>query len=505
MLTRGSLISRVLLVLAIIIVANVISSQFFARLDFTGDKRYTLSNATKNILKELDESVTVTAYFSEDLPPQVDKIKTDFEELLVEYNQRSGGNVNYEFVNPNEDEASEQTVMQEGIQPQVINVRERDQFTQKRVYLGAKVQYGDQKEVLPFVGQGATMEYEMSKAIKKVSVSNKPKIGFINGHGEATISTMQQVAQALQVLYTPEQVSLNDTSLSAYKTLVLVNPKDTIPPAELSNLDAFVEKGGRLLIAMNRVDLDFQTVSGKDVVTGLETWLNQKGINVDGQFVTDVNCGQISVQNQQRTIFGMPMQQRIKFHYFPNVKNFDSDHIISKGLEQVTFPGVSPINYSGAAKFIPLATTSSRSGFEAPPFQIDINRKWRESDFVTSNLTVAAAIEGNIVGNNPSKMVIFGDADFVINGEGQQAQRQTPDNINFFVNAVDWLSDDTGLSELRTKMVTARPLKSLEDGTKTMIKWSNFLIPILLILGYGLIRNVFRSRKRAKWASERYN
>ena len=144
MLTKGGIRLRVLLVLAIILLVNFLGSRFFLRLDFTGDKRYTLSKATKDILKDLEETVTVTAYFSENMPPNLDRVKTSFEDLLTEYANRSGGNIEYKFVNPNESDEIEQAAMKEGMQPGTVNVRERDQMKQQRVYLGAKFDYKDQ-------------------------------------------------------------------------------------------------------------------------------------------------------------------------------------------------------------------------------------------------------------------------------------------------------------------------------------------------------------------------
>jgi len=73
-----------------------------------------------------------------------------------------------------------------------------------------------------------------------------------------------------------------------------------------------------------------------------------------------------------------------------------------------------------------------------------------------------------------------------------------PDNINFLVNAVDWLSDDTGLMELRTEGATARPIDELEDVQKIIIKYLNFLLPILLVIIYGIIRMQRNRRLRAK-------
>jgi ABC-type uncharacterized transport system involved in gliding motility auxiliary subunit len=120
-------------------------------------------------------------------------------------------------------------------------------------------------------------------------------------------------------------------------------------------------------------------------------------------------------------------------------------------------------------------------------------------------LPVAVAVEGNFAGNNPSKMVVFGDGDFAVNGSGQNAQRLQEDNVNLMANAIDWLSDDTGLIALRTKGVSSRPIDpDLEVATKTFLKYLNFLLPIILVIVVGFIRYQYRRNLRNKWMTEKY-
>ena len=106
-MTKQAIIVKLAIFFAILIVANLISSKLFFRLDFTADKRYTLSEATKSTLNSLDDVITVTAYFSEDLPPQLLGTRKDFRDLLEEYAKRSNGNLVYEFINPNQNDESE--------------------------------------------------------------------------------------------------------------------------------------------------------------------------------------------------------------------------------------------------------------------------------------------------------------------------------------------------------------------------------------------------------------
>ena len=236
MKNKKSILTYILLMAGVIILVNILADRLFLRLDFTSDKRYTLSPATKDILHSLNQTVTVTAYISEELPANFSQLRRDFKELLIEYSNRSKGNVMFEFINPNKDESTEQKSMQEGINPVLINVREKDQVKQQKAYLGAVVHYGDKKEVIPFIQPGAAMEYALSTSIKKMTIDNKPKLGFLEGHGETSPNSMVQVMQALYVLYDVENVNLKDSAanLNKYKTLVIINPKDTIPPVQFA-------------------------------------------------------------------------------------------------------------------------------------------------------------------------------------------------------------------------------------------------------------------------------
>ena len=151
-----------------------------------------------------------------------------------------------------------------------------------------------------------------------------------------------------------------------------------------------------------------------------------------------------------------------------------------------------------------LAYTSDKTGLEKPPVYFDIMKNWTRADFPKSSLPVAAALSGTIDGAN-TKMVVFGDGDFAVNGEGQNKQNLQGDNVNLMSNAIDWLSDDTGLIGLRTKGVTSRPLNpDIEEGTKTLVKYLNFLFPVFLIVIYGVIRYRIRKSQRNKWMSENY-
>ncbi len=500
---KQNLYLTTVLVIAILLVVNLLANEFHLRFDLTDEKQYTLSEATRDILKNLEEPVTVKAYFSEDLPPNVIKARQDFQEMLIEYASLSNGMLLYEFINPNENEANEQDALSHGIQPVLINVREKDQVKQQKAFLGATVALDDRSDVIPLIQPGTAMEYALSTAIKKISVKDKPTIGFLQGNGEPPLNELSQLQNQLAVLYNIVEVRLDAEEVSDnIKTLVIIRPTDSISYPELNRIDNFLSRGGHVAIAMNRVAGDLQNASGTSLNTGLENWLQQKGIVVENNFVVDANCGAVTVQQQQGFF---TMQTNVSFPFLPRISNFP-DHEITKGLENVLFEFASSIRYSGDStkRFTPIVQTSEKSNTLGAPQFFNIQKQWTDADFPLHHLTIGATIEGNLAGNTPSKMVVIADGDFVVSGSPQRPRQLQPDNVSLMANSIDWLSDDTGLIALRTKGVTSRPIDELEDSTKTILKYANFLAPLLLVMGYGLIRMQRNRMTRLKRMSENY-
>lgn len=492
----------IILIIAIIFVVNLLSRSFSLRFDTTEDNQYTLSGATHDILKELEDPVTVTAYFSEDLHPSLEKAKGDFRDILEEYSALSGGLVNYEIITPNTDELK-QDASSNGIQPFMINIREKDQNKQQRVFMGAVLKSGEQNpELMPLIQQGMNMEYDLSTKIKKMSVIDKPAIGMISGHGEAGPESLSQAYQGLSILYAIENIDLANTPQipERFKTIAMVQPMDSIPLQHFQVLDDYLNKGGNLFIAMNAVTANLQTSKGMPLTTGVEGWLKAKGLEVEHSFAIDSRCGNVTVQ-QRVGPFMMPSQ--VPFPYLPMINNFD-EHPITEGLEMIMLPFASPMRYLGDDNFTftPLLRTSAQSGIETAPLTFDaVSRDLTSYNFGLANLVLGGVLEGGLPNATPSKIVIIGDADFALT---QGEQRQAEDNISLMVNSIDWLSDDTGLVELRTKGVSTRPLDQLEDGKRQFLKILNIGLPLILIMIFGFIRSQRTRAKRAKLMAETY-
>jgi gliding-associated putative ABC transporter substrate-binding component GldG len=363
--------------------------------------------------------------------------------------------------------------------------------------MGAVISMGNEKESVPFFQPGSAMEYALSSSIKKLSVTDKPSVAYITGHGEPQMNEIVQAYTDLSVLYNVEPYRLTDTAdiPSRFKTIAIIRPVDTIPPGQIQKLDNFLARGGNIFLAINRVEGDFSAAMGKSVTTGLEEWLKQKGLTIQDNFIIDANCSYVNVQQQQANFI---MTTQISFPYFPVINKFGNSPVV-KGLESVSLQFASPLIYNGDStkRFTPIAFTSEKSGSLKAPLYFDIQKQWRQTDFPMSGLVVAGILEGRLSGNMNSRLIVVTDGDFAVNGP-QRGSQLPGDNVSLMVNSIDWLSDETGLIDLRTKEVTSRPIKQLSDGTKTFLKWFNFLTPVVLMLIYGLIRMQMNRNKRIK-------
>ena len=189
MITRKTFYTVALTVTGVVILANILSWFFWVRFDFTADGSYTLSDATRQTLKELKQPVTVTAYISPDLPPDVSKTRDDLRDVLTEYSSIAGSNFVFKMEDPGDGAKAEE----DGITPAILDVREKDQVKQQKIYLGAVVRYGPQKEVIPLIQPGTSMEYALTTAVKKMSSSKKSSVGYLQGHGEPSMQAVGQL------------------------------------------------------------------------------------------------------------------------------------------------------------------------------------------------------------------------------------------------------------------------------------------------------------------------
>lgn len=502
------------LIVGILVNLNVLATQGVWRFDLTENNRYTLSAASRDIARGLDDPVTVRAYFSDDLPPQLARAEEQLRNLLDEFRAYAGGNLEYEFVNPNESDETERAAQEAGIRPVMIDVRERDQMTQRRAYLGAVFRYGEQREVVPVIRPGAALEYTIASTVKQLTAERKPQVGLLQGHGEPSQQAMPQLMQELRKRYRVTTVSGIDTAGVPPETevLLVVAPSQPLSTDELVAIDQYIMRGGRAVFALNRVRTNLQFGTGRPLETGLETLLARYNLPVNPTLVRDQNATTVQVSRQQGPF---NVINQIRYPYIPQITTF-ADHPVTTGLETVSMEFVSSIDTTQADSsqtLTVLARSSARAGEARGMFNLDPMREWTAADFSAAGIPVAALIEGpfssayadvdtvavDVTEGQPTALAVIGDGDFIVNGEGQQQQLLPEDNVSLMLNSIDYLADDTGLIALRTKGVTNRPLAVLEASTRTLLKYLNVFVPILLVVGYGVVRYQRRQARRRAW------
>lgn len=508
---------QLLLIAGILIVINILVKGFILRLDLTSDHRYTLSKVSKNIASSLHDPVSVTAYFSADLPSQLMQAKDQFQNFLAEFRNRSHGNLEYKFVDPSKNKETEVKVQRAGVRPLMVSVRKKNQASQKRAYMGAVFHYHNKKKVVPVIAPGAGMEYTVASTIKELIAKKKPKIGLLQGSGEPSKSDMPQLMHALQQEYNVVDISgLDTTAVPAdINVLMVIAPKKKLSAKELESIDQYIMSGGKALFAVNGVQVQMQRGAARPAETGINTLLTAYHLPVQRDLVRDIHASNIQVQ-QKRGRFTVVNQ--IQDPYIPQIINFGNNPI-SKGLETVVFQFVSSLDTTqvdSTQHLMVLAKSSNKSGIASGYFNLNPMRQWSRSDFPKSYIPVAAALKGRFTSafahndsiqvplkkSKKTAIIVFGGANFLINGSGNHRHPLMKDNISLAVNSVDWLADNSGLIALRTKGISNRPLKSIKNSTKNALKYFNLFFPLLLVLGYGAYRYRLRKSRRQKWIEE---
>lgn len=484
------IIKQTLYALSVVFLLNVLSCLVFFRWDFTTSKRYSLGKVSKNIIRENNEPVVVDFYVTKDLPQNIKKLANEFYSLLKEYRSLSNTDFIINTIHPDTPE-KELKATQAGIDVFFQEFRDKDLEKIQRIFIGAVFHIGDKQAVIPRINFDTPIEYRITSLFKQMTDTLKPTVGFIRGHREATFTHMPQFIGELSHLTEIQFVDLNqEPEHNRYNVMCIIDPKDNFSAYELEQLEKYLEKGGRLFIALNHAIGQLgDRNSGFINPTGIEDLLERKGLKIKYDFVVDNNCGTIAINQQYGFI---NFQSNISFPYVPVITNF-SDHTITQGLKSMLLPFASSIEQvktSSAYIFTSLAQTSSISGIQQAPVFFDFQKQWTQSDFNRPHNTVAALLTNE---DNNSSIVTITDADFI--SESIVSSSST-DNIKFAVNSIEWLADNSGLIQLRNKFTTFSFLEPINDHTKEFLKYLNFLLPILLVICGALVHYRIQQRKR---------
>jgi gliding-associated putative ABC transporter substrate-binding component GldG len=492
---------RVLLILGILILVNFISVRIFSRLDLTKASVYTLSDASKNLMRNLDDRVTVKAYFTEDLPSPYNNNRRAVLDILNDYKAYSKGNLHYEFINP-EGEKNEREAQQAGIPPVEVQVVKEDKFEVKRAFLGLVMMYEDKKEVLPVIQNLGSLEYDISATIKRLISRTKKRIGYTTGHQETALTSMQRANQEINAQYETVPVDLSSSTAEIPQdlaALLVIAPQTKFSDTAKYQIDQYLMRGGKVAFLLNKmnVDLNAQYKVAQPVDIGLDDMLENYSIRINGDLVRDAQCASITVMQNQGQF---QMRSQIPFPYLPNAVNVDRSNPIVKDLQGIIFFFVSSLDTTLTAnkglKAEVLVRSSKHSGRQSGFVMIDPFHRYTPEEMAESNIPMAAVISGSFKSffegkslvphttkSPDTRIIVVGDGDFMKDDfTGNRG------NLTFFVNIVDFLADDAGLIMIRSKDIAQPPLEQVSDGTKKLLKYGTLLLPPFLVIGYGLLR-----------------
>jgi gliding-associated putative ABC transporter substrate-binding component GldG len=535
---RQQAIVRVILIVGILIVVNVIALKLFFRWDLTPNKIYTLSGASKSIVSRLDDKLVIKAYFTDNLPAPYNNNRRYLQELLDDYRNASNGKISYEIISPSDETQLETDAQKYGIQPVQVQTVENDRAQALKAYMGVVFLYGGKQETIPFIGSTENLEYEITGVVNRLTQAELKKVGILAGQDMAGVDKIGKVNQYLSKFYTVTNVdaSKNNPIPADIKTLIVFSPKaapqqnqqmgmqqaplSVVPENLKFAVDQYIMNGGRVIFLMNKVNVSTQQSFqiAQVAPTGLEDMLESYGLKINSTIVIDKECAFVSVPVQQGPI---QMYTQIPFPYYPKIVNVNKDLPSFAGIGQV-FLGFSSdidIGFAGSkgVKVTPILTTSPKTGVFTEFAIVQASGKmFPDSMFKTANLNVGSVYEGKfnsfytgkqipvdtvqgstpptgqIVGQSPeTKIILLGNGDFVLD-----EFRGPDENLLFFANCIDYMTDDAGLSMIRMKDANPKPLSSIEDSTKVLVKYGMLAGPPLLVLVYGLIR--WRKKKAAK-------
>lgn len=529
-------VAFVAIIFGILALINFLSTRYFTRKDLTEDKRYTISNATKNVIKTLDDIVTITAYFSK-APAEVAQIRRDVRDVLDEYNAFSK-KLQIDFVNPTDfDDGQKQELRFKGIPELQINVVKKDKAEIANVYMGISIGYSGKEEILPVVRSTANLEYELTSTILKVTTKEAKTVGFLTGHDEFDINaeSHQQFRELLdknakgQYNLTPVSLQEGKAVDGTVATLVVAGVKQPLTEREKYEIDQFIMRSGRAIFLVDPIQMQPGTLQGTPLSTGLNDLLEHYGAKLGNNLLVDRRFHDTA---QFRQGFMTVIQP---YRYFVKIvkPNFSTEHTVTNQLEALTLPWTSSLEMvvKEGITATPLAKTSefgqSIQGYYnlMPDFPIP--------DADLQAYTVALALEGKFKSfyadkevppvATPSTAEDAQDGEtsvqtpeaearttkteseqtqIVVVGTAQFLTQLRPDGINFFLNTVDWLTLGDALIGIRSHAITDRPLREASEIEKNLIKYMCTIGVPLMVIMFGLIRHFLK--RRAKRLVETY-
>jgi len=544
----------------ILIVLNALGTLFFHRFDLTKDKRYTLSPTSLGIVKQIQNPLSIKIYMAGDLPADFRRLQQETKQLLEEF-QAYNKNIVFEFVDPlaNEEESDALTksLFHKGLTPINITVDDKGKQSQAMVFPWAVAVYNNKEVNIPLlknrmgasttqkvIGSIQHLEYSIADAINKVTKDKQKKVAILRGNGELKeIHIAKMLLQVRESYYigpfTLDSVAKDPNgtlnALKKYDLAIITKPTEKFSDEEKEVLDQFIMNGGKTLWLIDQVAADMDSLynaSGATLAYPRDLNLNDMffkyGFRINPDLVKDEQGSPIKLATGEQ---GSATQyQDFIWKFAPQVYP-TSQHPIVKNLGGIKFDFANPIDTlkNGIKKTV-LLQSSQYSKTVGAPVEVNLNmvtEKTTPEEYLNKgNKPLAVLLEGSFhsafenrvlpfkdnsftAQGKPNKMIVIADGDFARNQLDKnlepvelgydQRTGNLYDNKDFIMNSINYLLDDTGLINIRSKDVEL-PLLDKEKVYQryTVTQFITIGVPILILLLFGLAFTFIRKRKYSR-------
>ena len=550
---------KIVSLLAILIGINFAGHFIFKRFDLTADKRYTLSETSLQIVNEIKEPVYIDVFLEGEFPGEFKKLQTETQQLLEEFKAQNS-NIIFQFANPlEEEENKDETIksfLDRGLMPVNVTVNDKGQQTQEVVFPWAIATCGNKSVKIPLLKNmmGAStadkvvssvqhLEYAFTNAINTVSKEKQKRVAIIKGNGELHDILIADFVKSVRDNYyigtfTLDSVAKNPTEtlkyLKKYDLAIIAKPTEVFTDAEKQVLDQFIVNGGKTLWLLDHVSMEMDSLmqTGENLAFPRDLNLNDQffkyGIRIKPDLIKDIMNTPISLATGQEG----SATQYTQFPWFfsPAVYSESSNPIVSN-LDVIKFEFTNPIEpLKNDIKKTVLLTSSKYSKLIGTPSEINLNmveERPEQKEFVGGgNYPVAVLLEGkfhsvyenrvlafkdNTFKNSgkESKMIVISDGDVIKNQLDKNFQplelgydkwtNNLYANKEFLMNCVNYLLDDTGLINIRSKEVDLPMLD--KEKVYTEYTYSQVMtvgLPLVILVVFGLLFTFLRKRKYSK-------
>jgi gliding-associated putative ABC transporter substrate-binding component GldG len=510
-----------LLSLVVIVLAAFDTARFFARLDLSANRMYSLSEVSRKIVRDLPDQLSVTYYVSEKLAARY-PFPAQVTDMLREFAAYSRGRMSVAVEDPAKGKRPVQPESL-GLVAQQMQVVEKQEINVATVYSGVVLQYLDRVETLPFVADVATLEYDMASRIRTLQTKEQRVVGILLGDSRKSFqSDYRNLVQELQSMYQLLPVQAGGDIPPSVTTLFVVGSRDLDVNA-LYPIDQFIMNGGKALFAASPVDVDLQRglTASTEGRTDLFDMLAGYGVKVPPELLLDSLNQRISFRLQQNRLMivsyphWVAISGKTVSRTNPVTSRFSGldlywpsplEIVAREGVKAETLVSSSPDSWimRGSLETNPALSNSPEVQNAGPrgqhPLAVALSGTFTSffADRPAPSRPGEKARPAPLSRSRDTRLVVVGDAAFA---SDMLQYTNAGYNIAFLSNCADWLGREDDLLSIKTRsQVDVRLNRIADPAAKARAMLTSQIVTVvivpLLVVAFGVLRLLRRRARR---------